>query len=162
MDGIDPIAMKERRLQELLVAAVLRHPGLLDAMIEEFAAFTLRAPDLDRLRREIINIHAAFSGLDAASLKHHLSSNGFDPQLATLESPQLLVHSGFARCEEPDAVLAEWRDLLGLWDHHLGNGAEIDAAIGRFERDPEGGLGNLLALPEAAERRRLAIGDEDS
>src|SRR5579859_7037341 len=86
----------ERRRQELLVAVVMARPDLLDDHVEEFAHMVLTAPDLDKLRREILNVHAANSGLDAATLQHHLSNHGFVRDVERLLDRQVSAHTQFA------------------------------------------------------------------
>ena len=61
--------------QAALFAAFLRHPELLDEVAEEFQNITFQASDLDRLRREILNVHDCDTALDATRLKHHLTKS---------------------------------------------------------------------------------------
>jgi len=153
----DPAALL-RRKQEVLVALVLHSPDLLDDIIEDFAEVELTANDLDKLRREIINVHASEPGLDAATLKHHLSNHGFGRDVETL-SPHHLVHAKFALSADRDQILAGWRQVLSHWRDHLTGATEVEAAAGRFARD--GNQAYVLALPPLAEQRRNDEAEQD-
>jgi hypothetical protein len=118
----------------------------------------LTANDLDKLKREIINVHASEPGLDAATLKHHLSNNGFAQDVEAL-SPQHLVHAKFALSADRDQILAGWRQALSHWRDHLMGTTEVDAAAGRFARD--GNQAHVLALPPQAEQRRSNEAEQD-
>jgi DNA primase len=153
----DPAALL-RRKQEVLVSLIIFCPDLLDEVIEDFAEITFTATDLDKLRREIINVHASDPGLDAAALTHHLTNHGFSRDVATL-SPHHLVHAKFALSADRDQILAGWRQALGHWRDHLTGSTEVEAAAGRFARDGNQAL--ILALPPLAEQRRSDEADQD-
>jgi DNA primase len=112
----DPRKLAQRRQEEILVATFLIKPGLLHELAEDFATLELAAPDLDKLRRGIINSFALRPDLDAAALKLHLCQDGFDQAVDGLLSPQVYVHAGFARPEvDIEAARSGWlhlRDLL--------------------------------------------------
>ena len=112
----DPRKLAQRRQEEILVATFLIKPALLHELAEDFATLELVAPDLDKLRRGIINTFALRPDLDAAALRVHLSQDGFDRAVDGLLSPQVYVHAGFARPEvDIEAARGGWlhlRDLL--------------------------------------------------
>ena len=153
----DPAALL-RRKQEVLVSLVLHTPDLLNDIVEDFAEVSFTAIDLDKLRREILNVHAREPGLDAATLKYHLSNHGFGRDVETL-SPHHLVHAKFALSADRDQILAGWRQALGHWRDHLLGGTEVEAAAGRFARD--GNQAHVLALPPLAEQRRIDEAGQD-
>ena len=124
----------------------------------DFAEVSFTAIDLDKLRREILNVHAREPGLDAATLKYHLSNHGFGRDVETL-SPHHLVHAKFALSADRDQILAGWRQALGHWRDHLLGGTEVEAAAGRFARD--GNQAHVLALPPLAEQRRIDEAGQD-
>jgi DNA primase len=125
----DPRALLLRRAQEVIFATLLNHPALLDAVNEDFAQIEQLPTDLDKLRREILNVSAVRPDLDAASLRLHLSQTGFGRTVDGLLSPQVYIHAGFAR---PDAELAEarrgWAAACGELYRRLHLSAEIDRA----------------------------------
>ncbi|HVJ54712.1 MAG TPA: DNA primase [Aliidongia sp.] len=154
VDGTAPLAMKERRIQEILLFTIYANPHLLDEMLEEFAEIELRASDLDRLRLEILNLHHREPGLDAAALKHHLCTHGFSSEVAALESPALAEHVRFARRYGSDAVLAGWREAAGFWRDFMVAAKEREAIVARVEFDLPGVVGHANAiLAEVAQRR---------
>jgi DNA primase len=153
----DPAALL-RRQQEVLVSLVLHCPDLLDDIIEDFAEVIFTAIDLDRLRQEVINVHASDPGLDAAILKHHLNNHGFGRDVEAL-SPHHLVHARFALSADRDQILAGWRQALSHWRDHLTGSTEVEAATGRFARD--GDQNHVLALSALAEQRRSDEADQD-
>lgn len=129
--GGDP-SLLQRRPQEVLLALLLNHPFLLAEAAEELAQFELPARDLDRLRREILKLHALHSDLDAAALKLHLTQSGFAQDLAGVLSPQVLNHAGFARSEaDEDAARQGWvQARLRLQERRL-----LSTQISEAERD---------------------------
>jgi len=142
----------ERRRQELLVAMVLALPDLLDDHVEEFAHMVLTAPDLDKLRREILNLHAANSGLDAAGLQHHLTNHGFVRDVERLLGQQVLAHTQFAVPADRETTRLGWLQALTLWHSHLDRAQELEAAVRRFEMEPtEASWARITALQEQAE-----------
>jgi len=152
----------ERRRQELLVAMVMARPDLLDDHVEEFAHMTLTAPDLDKLRREILNVHAANSGLDAATLQHHLTNHGFVRDVERLLGQQVLAHTQFAVPADRETARLGWLQALTLWHSHLDRAQELEAAVRRFEMEPtEASWARITALQEQAEIERTEQAEFD-
>ena len=127
----DPRKLAQRRQEEILVATFLIKPALLHELSEDFAALELTAPDLDKLRRAIINTFASRPDLDAGALRVHLSQDGFDRAVDGLLSPQIYIHAGFARPEvDIETARGGWlhlRDLL----HQI---RQLAAEIARAEQ----------------------------
>ncbi|TNE33944.1 MAG: hypothetical protein EP348_11945 [Alphaproteobacteria bacterium] len=70
----------------MLVLTVVNHPEIIENHFEEFAALRLSSPQLDRLRRAIIDIAAVESSLDYASMGHHLAKRKLSGQVRELQS----------------------------------------------------------------------------
>ncbi|HEV2675031.1 MAG TPA: toprim domain-containing protein, partial [Aliidongia sp.] len=152
----------ERRRQELMVAMVIVRPDLLDDHVEEFAHLILTAPDLDKLRREILNVHAANSGLDAATLQHHLSNHGFVRDVERLLGQQVSAHTQFAEPADRETTRLGWLQALTLWHSHLERAQELEAAVRRFEMEPtEASWARITALQEQAETERTEQAEFD-
>jgi DNA primase len=128
----DPRALLQRRQEEILIATIINHPALLGELQEDFAAFDFSARDLDKLRRAILNVAASSPDLDAASLKGHLSQDGFSRAVDGLLSPQVYVHARFSR---PDADLDAARTGWLRIRHGFQQGRELTVEIDRAERE---------------------------
>ena len=116
----EPAYLRGRR-QEVLLAILLNHPFLLDEVAEDVAALHLPAPRLDKLRHEILRLHALNPDLDAATLKLHLTGSEYAGIVQGVLSPQVLKHAAFAR-PEADAETARrgWTDTRDqLQQRHL-------------------------------------------
>ena len=116
---IEPTALRRRR-QEVLLAVLLNHPFLLSEVEQDFAEIPL-APDLDRLRHEILRLLPLNPELDAAGLKLHLSETGFAGVVQGILSSQILKHAAFARPDaDADTVRMGWVDAKQqLEERHL-------------------------------------------
>ncbi|MGE4219142.1 MAG: DNA primase [Alphaproteobacteria bacterium] len=97
-----------RRQQQIVLAALINHPELLDTFGEDIADLGLD-DDLDRLRQALHHCYSAFPGLDAANLKGHLSTTEFTGLIGALLSNGVYVHARFARV---DASLTEAQEGL--------------------------------------------------
>jgi DNA primase len=72
------------RREALMIYCLLNHPALLEDYAEEFAAVEFAARDLDRLRREILEIAARASPLDKGRLRTELDKTGAGDDLDRL------------------------------------------------------------------------------
>ncbi|NQW12554.1 MAG: DNA primase [Alphaproteobacteria bacterium] len=95
-----------RRQQQIILATVIHHPGLLDELGEALAHLELGDPFLDKLRAEILEITDADPNLDADGLATHLKASGYTDTVNGLLGAEALAHAAFARS---DAVFAEAR-----------------------------------------------------
>lgn len=74
----------ERMQQEILLATIVNHPALLYDHAEDLAGAPIGFPDLDRLRRALVDLAAHYPDLDSAGVKDHLSRQGFSGILDAL------------------------------------------------------------------------------
>ena len=107
-DGPEPPPRSGGRIQrENLLRIVLHFPYLIDQVAEQLAALEIPESDLDSLRRQILELDAIGSGLDAHAIQQHLVKNGL---AATVE--RLLLRSVdttfLARCSDPISARKEW------------------------------------------------------
>src|SRR6185312_590006 len=108
---IDP-ALLRRRNAEIRLALLVNFPFLLDEHVEDAAASRFPDRELDRLLHEILRIHALTPDLDAATLKFHLTQNGFGTVVDRVLSPQVLNHAASARPgADPEIVREAWSEL---------------------------------------------------
>jgi DNA primase len=107
-DGPEPPPRSGDRIQrENLFRIVLRFPSLIEEVAEEFAALDTPEPELDGLRRQILELDAIESGLDAQALQQHLVRNGLAATVERLLSPS--VDTTFlVRCSDPTSARKEW------------------------------------------------------
>jgi DNA primase len=102
-----------RMQREILFRILLRCPTLIGEVAEEFAAIEIPEAELDKLRREILEVEAARPGLDASALRQHLLLNGFAATVDALLSPS--VDSGFlVRSSEPRTARDEWAHVIEM------------------------------------------------
>jgi DNA primase len=102
-----------RRQRELLFYLLLSFPSLIEEVAEEFAALDIPEPELDKLRREILEIEALRPGLEASALRQHLHSNGFAATVDALFSPS--VDSGFLiRREAAQVARSQWTHVMEM------------------------------------------------
>ena len=92
----------KRRLEQALLACVINHPGLLETFDEDLAMINVSDPMLDKLRQEILKLHALAEELDSTGLKNQLSNQGNGEILQSVLSPEVYIHAGFARVNATD------------------------------------------------------------
>jgi len=85
------------RQQQILLAALVNHPGLIDELGEIVGALSFADPFLDKLRQQIIEIALADSGLDTDGLISHLTRLGLSDACNGLLGGETLGHAAFAR-----------------------------------------------------------------
>lgn len=86
-----------RRQEQVLLACLLNHPGLIAEQAEELSELELADPGFLRFCRVLLDLAARDPDLDTAGLKCHLSEQGFSAILAEILRPEVLVHGRFAR-----------------------------------------------------------------
>jgi DNA primase len=148
----------ERREKAILLA-IVNHPRLLDDFAEIFAELEFTGPQLDSLRREIIDIAALEASLDAAALRNHLTRKGFGPLLERLDGEFRRLGEWFVL---PDAaandVRTGFRQMVALHRKSVTLAKELalaEAALAQHPTDE-----NLKVLNEIREQMRSAAGEE--
>ena len=158
----DPLGSGEagrgERRERLLVTTVLAHPDLLAEVREEFAAVDIASPELDKLRRAIIDAPVDISGLDSESLKRHLSEQGFativDRLAAPLDWSERRLEDRLGRPGgRPADLEAGWRHVLSRHARIGTLEAELKAAADALaENMTEETLARVDALRQQVER----------
>jgi hypothetical protein len=86
---------------------ILHFPYLVDQVAEELSALEIPESDLDSLRRQILELDAPESGLDARAFQQHLVENGLAATVERLLAPS--VDTTFlVRCSDPVSAHKEW------------------------------------------------------
>jgi DNA primase len=113
-DTPPPPPLPGRRQREVLMGMLLEHTFLVAEAHEEIAALDFPEPELDRLRRAILEVEALSPGLDGEALRQHLGQNGFAMTVDAVTSA-LADHAGFlARAPEADAVRLGWTHVTRM------------------------------------------------
>ena len=116
-DGPEPPPRPAEQVRrENLFRILLKFPGLILVVADEFARLEIPEPELDGLRREILEADTLPAGLDAQAIRQHLVKNGFAKTVDGLLSPS--VDTKFLdRCSDPSSARTEWgriaRMLMG-------------------------------------------------
>ncbi len=112
-EGPAPRRSPARAQREILFRILLHSPAVIEEIAEEFAGLDIPEAELDKLRREILEVEALRPGLDAPALRQHLQLNGFAATVDGLLSPSL--NSGFlVRSSDPRAARDTWAHVIGM------------------------------------------------
>ncbi len=150
--GLSSGAALRRRSQQIVLAALLRHPELAEELDEALARVEFD-PDLDKLRRELQKQLASGGDLDAETIRDHLSRDGFATLIGVLCADEVLVHAAFARAgassEEARKGVREALDRIFQTRRR-----EELRASGRYtyENQTEESVARFVALREDVER----------
>ena len=102
--------------QAILIATLINHPLLFDRIGERLGSLEFKAPDLDKLRQEVLKTLALSPRLEKQVLRDHLEVTGFAVLLNGLLSRQVINHAKFARPDENiDVVQKGWEQTFRLY-----------------------------------------------
>jgi DNA primase len=101
--------------REVFLAVFVRWPGMIEEWIEEIVAIEVPEPELDSLRRAILEIAHAHPGLDASALQQHLALCGHAQILSAL-TLTVARHAGFAARggDDPEVIRLGLTETLQL------------------------------------------------
>ena len=112
---VAPGTASHKYREALLLRTLANHPWLIEEVVEELAALDFQTTAFGLLRDALLNACADEKNLDTLSLRNHLESSGFAPNLEQTERMATNKCHAFA---EPDAdrVTVEngWRHTLSL------------------------------------------------
>ena len=150
-----------RRNREIVLGILVERPALIDAWVEELAAIDFPEPELDRLRRAILDIANSSPGLDANTLQQHLAFCGHAEILGAL-AIMTARHAGFAACggDDPEVIRQGLKETLQLL--HPPARGELDAAMQAFAADPSAENSRRLTALKEQEFRDGPIGGAES
>jgi DNA primase len=132
-DAPPPALSAGRRQREIIIGMLLEHPFLVAEAHEDIAALDFPEPELDRLRRAILEVEALSPGLDAEALRQHLEQNGFATTVDAVISV-LTDHAGFlSRASDAEAIRLSWMHVTGMVRD--GDRGELASAVDALARD---------------------------
>jgi len=155
-----PLPRDPRRVQhEILLGLLLQHPFLIEEKREEAIEFAFPEPELDRLRKAILQTEEPPAGLDAETIRLHLGECGFTAIVDAVCSSSKMHAGGLMRSADRQEIRRGWNHVVGMMRREE-NRAELASAAEKFARDssPEA-LARLQAL-SAQERPEQIAEDE--
>ncbi len=154
--GLD--AARQRR-EGTIILALINHPELIASHLDTLCELELDAPELDSMRRQIIDIAALHEGLDGRKLRDHLSARGYGAAIVRIEAQAGRLNSWFVL---PDAALADAEtglsQMLALYRKTVTLERELKIAERVLAEDTT--EGNLRRLNDIREELRSATGTE--
>ena len=151
-----------------MIAALLNHPNLIHEVFEEVGELHLSSPELDNIRRSIIEKATSDAPLDLEGLRNNLNSSGMAD--ATTKLIAELTGPGIAKLDplaRPDATLTQvvkdWTNV-SRWHQLEDLRREFEAAEVNLGLDlTEEALGRFSELQKAYNLAKAdAIKIEDS
>jgi DNA primase len=104
-----------RRHRQVFLGVLLHYPTLIDHWIDDLAAIDIPEPELDKLRRAILEVAAANPALDDMVLHQHLALCGL-AETAGVLAKIIAEHAGFAvrGGDDPDVIRRGLTEMLQL------------------------------------------------
>jgi DNA primase len=106
-----PMPDPDRSL-DLLVAMAIRFPEVLESDAELFARLEIPDPQLDRVRRAILEAHDSSPRLDREGVRLHLNAAGFGGIVPRLLGSSIFKGLGFVRGDDVVVAKENWRLML--------------------------------------------------
>ncbi len=145
-----PVALLQRRQEQVLIATLVNHPRLLHEHAEELAGIALSGADLDRLRRLLLDLAAEDQGLDSVEIRRHLREVTDERTAKALEDRDLYRLWPFA---EPGATFQDaqtgLRHLMDLYRARTAVNETADEGRRFAETMDQQGLARLEAKQKA-------------
>ena len=94
--------------EALILSAVLEHPWLLEAHLEEFAEIELVHPDADQLRRLVLEAASGETAIDSATLKRDLVARGVEPLMMRVRGAITHTSDWPARAGAAETDVSQW------------------------------------------------------
>jgi DNA primase len=121
------------RQRKILLGILLDHPFLVAEAHEDIAALDFPEPELDGLRRAILEVDTVSQGLDAETLRLHLGQNGFALTVDAVVSA-LTDHAGFlSHAAGAEEVRRYWAHVTRMVRE--GDRSELAGAADALMRD---------------------------
>lgn len=106
--GLNFLLIHER----LLLAILLNHPQIINELSDELAEIDFKDKRHQELRDAILQCYVE-KPLDVESVRAYLVDKGFEQEVKTLLSPQVLIHGAFAKASAPlEEVQRGWKEII--------------------------------------------------
>lgn len=154
---IDAHTLQER----ILIATLLGHPGLYDAIGERLGEVSFSAPGLDNLRQEVLKTLAGEVDLDSEGVKRHFKENGFLEILDFVLAPKVFENAFYAKPKtDMETALEGWEETYALYKN-TDLGIEIQQERDRLKDDMSSeNFNRFNSLSE--QKREAAMGIEEN
>ena len=101
------------RQKQIILAAFINHPGLVEDFGEALGYLDFVDPFLDKLRLDILDITTMEQGLEVSEIQNHLIRRGYDKEVGGILNSRVLRHAAFARSNASEALAKSGvRELL--------------------------------------------------
>jgi DNA primase len=156
-----PPPLPGRLNREIVLGIFIAHPPMIDDWVEDLAAIEFPEPELDNLRRAILEVVHTGPGLDAQTLRQHLALCGHAQTLGAL-AITTARHAGFAACkgDDPEVIRQGLKETLQLLQ--TDGRSEIEAAGRAFAADPSTENARRLTALKERELQDGPIGGVES
>ena len=116
-----PSFSRQKLVEQVLLAAILNHPALFDAVEEDLGMISVQEVRLDQLRQAVLSSLSQEPESTAEVLQKQLADQGFSSEIKGLLSESVYTHARFTRPQsEIEDVQAGWRQALNaLQQTHL-------------------------------------------
>ena len=132
--------------EQLLLAILINHPILLDEVSDDLTSLEFKELRLHALRNEILFLYAE-GPLDETHLKDYLIGRGFEKDIGTILSSQVLIHGSFALpTASHEAALEGWKEIFNRMQLNLGKKDLQEAQDHLAEKMPPEAWHRLKAL----------------
>ena len=147
--------------EKLIILAFVNHPELLDQLDETLSDLVLHSRELDRLRREILNIASLGEPLEKEDLKSHLLEKGFTRTIDEMNEQARKLNSWFFQPDAaPDDALTGLQHMLALHHKSITLERELKEAERNLAESPT--EENFYRLNEIREMLSSTQGEEAS
>lgn len=128
---IDAHTLQER----ILIATLLGHPELYDAIGERLGGVSFSAPGLDNLRQEVLKTLAGDTDLDSEGVKRHLKENGYSESVDFVLATKVFENAFYAKPKTATEIALEgWEETYALYGN-TDLGIEIQQERDRLKDD---------------------------
>ena len=128
----------ERRQKQAILAAFLMHPSLVEDFGEALGYLELGDPFLDKLRLDILDIHADGESVNAQYLKRRLFERGYTDNFEGVLEDKALAHIAFAG---PGVAIQKARDGV----------RELLSRIGKYQLEEQIALATNAVMDDLNE-----------